>query len=134
LSFFPLCCADSNEQVSVALETGAAGVYLLANVVSIDCGGTGKFSNTPDRFTGTQLGSKLDEMLHMCTVMGTEAVVEVHTRKELELAIASVAPIIMVRENENNAPNICLFIYRRVRRSTTGTVSMVSCIPSKLCC
>lgn len=53
-------------QIAQALNNGAAGVLLIACVV----------------------GTKLEELLDACTIMGTEALVEVHTPAELEYALS----------------------------------------------
>ena len=52
-------------QIAAAVDAGADGVLLMASV----------------------LGPRLEELLDACTVMGTEAVVEVHTPNECEHAL-----------------------------------------------
>ena len=61
-------------QIAQALEQGAAGVLLIAAVV----------------------GGDLETLLDACTIMGTEAVVEVHTPNELEFALSRGATIFLV--------------------------------------
>ena len=61
-------------QVAKALEEGASGVLLIAAVV----------------------GKDLEPLLDACTIMGTEAVVEVHTPQELEYALSVGATIFLV--------------------------------------
>lgn len=61
-------------QVAQALEEGASGVLLIAGVV----------------------GKDLEPLLDACTIMGTEAIVEVHTPQELEYALSVGATIFLV--------------------------------------
>jgi indole-3-glycerol phosphate synthase len=61
-------------QIAQALEEGANGVLLIVAVV----------------------GSDLEILLDACTVMGTEAIVEVHTPNELEFALSKGATIFLV--------------------------------------
>mmetsp|Transcript_31194 Transcript_31194/g.70068 ORF Transcript_31194/g.70068 Transcript_31194/m.70068 type:complete len:259 (+) Transcript_31194:124-900(+) len=61
-------------QVALALEHGCDGVVLLASV----------------------LGPKLEDLLDACTIMGTEAIVEVHTPNEAEYALELGAMILML--------------------------------------
>jgi len=61
-------------QIALALEQGAAGVLLIAAVV----------------------GADLEILLDACTIMGTEAIVEVHTPNELEFALSKGATIFLV--------------------------------------
>jgi len=61
-------------QIAQALEDGAQGVLLIAAVV----------------------GSDLETLLDSCTIMGTEAIVEVHTPNELEFALSKGATIFLV--------------------------------------
>jgi len=61
-------------QIAQALENGAAGVLLIVAVV----------------------GGDLEVLLDACTIMGTEAVVEVHTPNELEFALSKGATIFLV--------------------------------------
>lgn len=60
-------------QIAQALEKGATGVLLIVAVV----------------------GADLETLLDACTIMGTEAVVEVHTPNELEFALAQGATIFL---------------------------------------
>lgn len=60
-------------QIAQALENGANGVLLIVSVV----------------------GADLDVLLDACTIMGTEAVVEVHTPNELEFALSKGATIFL---------------------------------------
>lgn len=60
-------------QIAQALENGANGVLLIVGVV----------------------GADLDVLLDACTIMGTEAVVEVHTPNELEFALSKGATIFL---------------------------------------
>ena len=61
-------------QVAQALEEGAAGVLLITAVV----------------------GKDLEPLLDACTIMGTEAIVEVHSPEELEYALSVGATIFLV--------------------------------------
>lgn len=61
-------------QIAQALENGAAGVVLIAAVV----------------------GADLEVLLDACTIMGTEALVEVHTPNELEFALSRGATLFLV--------------------------------------
>jgi len=61
-------------QIAQALEAGAAGVLLIVSVV----------------------GGDMETLLDSCTIMGTEAVVEVHTPNELEFALSRGATIFLV--------------------------------------
>eukprot|EP01041_Mallomonas_annulata_P013103 gene13103-27666_t len=61
-------------QIAQALENGAAGVLLIVAIV----------------------GGDLETLLDACTIMGTEAVVEVHTPNELEFALSRGATIFLV--------------------------------------
>ena len=61
-------------QIAQALEQGAAGVLLIVAVV----------------------GGDLEILLDACTIMGTEAVVEVHSPNELEFALSRGATIFLV--------------------------------------
>ena len=61
-------------QIAQALENGAAGVLLIMAVV----------------------GGDLEVLLNSCTIMGTEALVEVHTPNELEFALSRGATIFLV--------------------------------------
>ena len=61
-------------QIAKALEQGASGVLLIVAVV----------------------GGDLEVLLDACTIMGTEAVVEVHTPNELEFALSRGATIFLV--------------------------------------
>jgi indole-3-glycerol phosphate synthase len=61
-------------QIAQALEQGASGVLLTVAVV----------------------GGDLEILLDACTIMGTEAVVEVHTPNELEYALSRGATIFLV--------------------------------------
>lgn len=61
-------------QIAEALENGAAGVLLIVGVV----------------------GADLEILLDACTIMGTEAVVEVHTPNELEFALSKGATIFLI--------------------------------------
>lgn len=61
-------------QVAKALEEGAAGVLLITAVV----------------------GKDLEPLLDACTIMGTEAIVEVHSPQELEYALSVGATIFLV--------------------------------------
>ena len=61
-------------QIAEAVERGADGVLLLANVV----------------------GQQLEELMNAATIMGTEAIVEVHTPNECKHALELGASIIMV--------------------------------------
>jgi indole-3-glycerol phosphate synthase len=61
-------------QIAQALEDGAAGVLLIVAVV----------------------GSDLETLLDAATIMGTEAIVEVHTPNELEFALSKGATIFLV--------------------------------------
>jgi hypothetical protein len=60
-------------QIAQALENGADGVLINVGVV----------------------GADLEVLLDSCTIMGTEAIVEVHTPNELEFALAKGATIFM---------------------------------------
>ena len=60
-------------QIALALENGANGVLLNVGIV----------------------GADLEVLLDACTIMGTEAVVEVHTPNELEFALAKGATIFL---------------------------------------
>jgi indole-3-glycerol phosphate synthase len=74
-------------KVARALENGAGGVLLNAQV----------------------LGKQLESLLNACTFMGTDAIVEVHTPADLELAIEAGATIILInmwcRESGKLFPN-----------------------------
>lgn len=61
-------------QIAQALENGASGVLLIVAVV----------------------GSDLEVLLDACTIMGTEALVEVHTPNELEFALSRGATTFLV--------------------------------------
>ena len=61
-------------QVAQALEEGASGVLLITAVV----------------------GKDLEILLDACTIMGTEAIVEVHSPQELEYALSVGATIFLV--------------------------------------
>eukprot|EP01038_Epipyxis_sp_PR26KG_P005793 gene5793-7991_t len=61
-------------QIAQALENGASGVLLIVAVV----------------------GADLEVLLDACTIMGTEAIVEVHTPRELEFALSKGATIFLV--------------------------------------
>jgi indole-3-glycerol phosphate synthase len=61
-------------QIAQALEQGASGVLLIAAIV----------------------GADLEILLDACTIMGTEAIVEVHTPNELEFALSRGATIFLV--------------------------------------
>ena len=61
-------------QIAKALEHGASGVLLIVAVV----------------------GGDLQVLLDACTIMGTEAIVEVHTPNELEFALSRGATIFLV--------------------------------------
>ena len=61
-------------QIAKALEQGASGVLLIVAVV----------------------GGDLEVLLDACTIMGTEAIVEVHTPNELEFALSRGATIFLV--------------------------------------
>jgi|LauGreSBDMM110SN_4_FD.fasta_scaffold80181_1 indole-3-glycerol phosphate synthase len=61
-------------QIAQALEDGAQGVLLIAAIV----------------------GSDLETLLDSCTIMGTEAIVEVHTPNELDFALSKGATIFLV--------------------------------------
>jgi indole-3-glycerol phosphate synthase len=61
-------------QIAKAVEQGASGVLLITAVV----------------------GSDLEVLLDACTIMGTEAVVEVHTPNELDFALSRGATIFLV--------------------------------------
>jgi indole-3-glycerol phosphate synthase len=61
-------------QIAEAVERGADGVLLMANVV----------------------GQQLEELMNAATIMGTEAIVEVHTPNECQHALELGASIIMV--------------------------------------
>jgi indole-3-glycerol phosphate synthase len=61
-------------QIAQALEEGAGGVLLIVAVV----------------------GGDLEVLLDACTIMGTEALVEVHTPEELEFALNKGATIFLV--------------------------------------
>lgn len=56
------------------MEDGAAGVLLIAAVV----------------------GADLSVLLDSCTIMGTEAVVEVHTPQELNFALSHGATVFII--------------------------------------
>eukprot|EP01036_Dinobryon_divergens_P031432 gene31432-40828_t len=61
-------------QIAQALQNGATGVLLIVAVV----------------------GGDLEVLLDACTIMGTEALVEVHTPNELEFALSKGATIFLV--------------------------------------
>jgi indole-3-glycerol phosphate synthase len=61
-------------QIAQALENGASGVLLIVAVV----------------------GGDLEVLLDACTIMGTEALVEVHTPNELEYALSRGATTFLV--------------------------------------
>jgi indole-3-glycerol phosphate synthase len=61
-------------QIAQALDNGAGGVLLIVAVV----------------------GGDLETLLDACTIMGVEAVVEVHTPNELEFALSKGATIFLV--------------------------------------
>lgn len=61
-------------QIAQALEEGASGVLLIASIV----------------------GGDLEVLLDACTIMGTEAMVEVHTPNEVEFALNKGATIFLV--------------------------------------
>ena len=61
-------------QIAQALQQGASGVLLIMAVV----------------------GGDLEVLLDACTIMGTEAIVEVHTPNELEFALSKGATIFLV--------------------------------------
>jgi hypothetical protein len=67
-----LCCPV--DQIAQALQDGAAGVLLIAAAV----------------------GGDLEALLNACTIMGTEALVEVHTPNELEFALSRGATLFLV--------------------------------------
>ena len=60
-------------QIAQALEQGATGVLLIVSIV----------------------GSDLEVLLDACTIMGTEALVEVHTPNELEYALKCGATLFL---------------------------------------
>jgi indole-3-glycerol phosphate synthase len=60
-------------QIAQALENGADGVLLIVGIV----------------------GGDLEVLLDACTIMGTEAIVEVHTPNELEFALSKGATIFL---------------------------------------
>lgn len=60
-------------QIAQALENGAAGVLLIVAVV----------------------GADLEVLLNACTLMGTEALVEVHTPNEVEFALSKGATLFL---------------------------------------
>ena len=60
-------------QIAQALENGANGVLLIVAIV----------------------GADLDVLLDACTIMGTEAIIEVHTPNELEFALSKGATIFL---------------------------------------
>ncbi len=75
----PPCCIHKDiiihpVQIAQALERGATGVLLIVAVV----------------------GGDLEVLLNACTIMGVEAIVEVHTPNELEFALGKGATIFMV--------------------------------------
>eukprot|EP00597_Dinobryon_sp_UTEXLB2267_P013551 CAMPEP_0170121300 /NCGR_PEP_ID=MMETSP0020_2-20130122/15779_1 /TAXON_ID=98059 /ORGANISM="Dinobryon sp., Strain UTEXLB2267" /LENGTH=237 /DNA_ID=CAMNT_0010351575 /DNA_START=228 /DNA_END=941 /DNA_ORIENTATION=- len=61
-------------QIAQALESGASGVLLIVSVV----------------------GGDLEVLLDACTIMGTEALVEVHTPNELDFALSKGATLFLV--------------------------------------
>lgn len=61
-------------QIAKALQQGASGVLLIVAVV----------------------GGDLEVLLDACTIMGTEAIVEVHTPNELEFALSRGATMFLV--------------------------------------
>jgi indole-3-glycerol phosphate synthase len=61
-------------QIAQALQHGASGVLLIVAVV----------------------GADLEVLLDACTIMGTEALVEVHTPNELEFALSRGATMFLV--------------------------------------
>lgn len=61
-------------QIAQALQQGAAGVLLMVGVV----------------------GGDLETLLDACTIMGTEAICEVHTPNELEFALSKGATLFLV--------------------------------------
>ncbi len=61
-------------QIAQAIEKGASGVLLITAVV----------------------GNDLETLLNSCTIMGVEALVEVHTPNELEFALAQGATLFLV--------------------------------------
>eukprot|EP01032_Pedospumella_encystans_P007915 gene7915-9434_t len=61
-------------QIAQALENGASGVLLITSIV----------------------GADLEMLLDACTIMGTEALVEVHTPSELEYALSVKATNFLV--------------------------------------
>lgn len=61
-------------QIAQAVEQGATGVLLITAVV----------------------GGDLETLLNSCTIMGVEAIVEVHTPSELDFALARGATIFLV--------------------------------------
>jgi indole-3-glycerol phosphate synthase len=63
-------------QIAQALQNGASGVLLITAVV----------------------GADLEPLLDACTLMGTEALVEVHTPNELEFALSKGATIFLVNQ------------------------------------
>jgi indole-3-glycerol phosphate synthase len=73
----PVCIAKDiiihPVQIAQALENGANGILLNVGIV----------------------GADLEVLLDSCTIMGTEAIVEVHTPNELEFALAKGATIFM---------------------------------------
>ena len=56
------------------MEQGASGILLIVAVV----------------------GADLEILLDACTIMGTEAIVEVHTQNELEFALSRGATIFLL--------------------------------------
>ena len=61
-------------QIAQSLQQGAGGVLLNVGVV----------------------GGDLEILLDSCTIMGTEAIVEVHTPNELEYALSRGATIFLI--------------------------------------
>jgi indole-3-glycerol phosphate synthase len=62
------------------LEEGASGVILMSSIV----------------------GSDLRPLLDSCTIMGTEAIVEVHTPNELEFAISCGATLFLLSARDRH--------------------------------
>lgn len=67
-----------HKQIANAVELGASGVLLIAGVV----------------------GADLPSLLDSATLMGTEALVEVHTPNELEFALSCGASLFLINTRD----------------------------------
>lgn len=82
------------------MVNGASGVILITSVV----------------------GPSLEDLLNSCTIMGIEAIVEVHTPNELEFALDCGATIFLVNmwdriTGKHHPENVCSFYFFLLKRT-----------------